>query len=153
MPLSTSCEFSDVLISYCDLYVVFKLHWCCSGLGSMCYTECAIVRLGLGVMVLMTSHFLDLPPDMQRLILGWISLREMAQLACLSTELRIFYLERVKQRDAAVASLLESHFSPESLEGLPSSQTALPRDSIIHPPVRRPCFVTPLEVLSIKSTV
>jgi hypothetical protein len=99
-----------------------------------------MVRLGLGVMVLPTSHFLDLPPDMQRLILGRISFREMAQLACLSRKLRSLYLERVEQRDAAVGSLLESHFTPEFRAGLSSTQIALPRDLIADPPVRRPCF-------------
>jgi hypothetical protein len=138
-----------LLSYYCNPYVVFKLHWCCSGLGSMCYAACAMVRLRLGVMVLVGSHFLDLPPDMQRLILGWISLRQMAQLACLSAELRSMYLERVKKRDAAVASLLESHFTADFREGLSPSQTALPRDLIVDPPVRRPCFVSYAKVSSV----
>jgi hypothetical protein len=124
---------------------------CCSGLGRFRNTACAMVRLGLGVMVLPTSHFLDLPPDMQRLILGRISFREMAQLACLSRELRGMYLERVKQRDTAVASLLESHFTPAFRAGLYSTQIALPRDLIADPLVRRLCFVRSVALSSLKA--
>ncbi len=84
---------------------------------------------------------MDLPADLQQVILGGLSLRGMALLACLSKELRKRYLERVKQRDAVVAGLLESHFTPEFRQGLSGLQTALSRDLIVDPPVRLPLSV------------
>jgi hypothetical protein len=84
---------------------------------------------------------LELPPDLQRHILGWVPLRGLAQLACLNKELRSMYLDRVMQRDAVIASLLESHFTPDFLQGLSCrqmacAQMALPRDLMFDPPVR-----------------
>jgi hypothetical protein len=84
---------------------------------------------------------LEFPPDLQRYIMGFVPLREMAQLACLNKELRSVYLERVKQRDAVVTSLLESHVTPDFPKGLSSTHTAcaqcgLPRDLIVDSPVR-----------------
>ncbi len=72
--------------------------------------------------------------------MGWVPLREMAQLACLNQELHGVYLDRAKQRDAVLASLLESHFTPDFRKGLLCIQTtctpmALPRDLIVNPPV------------------
>jgi hypothetical protein len=112
------------------------LHGSCSSLGSIHNTACALVRLGVGVMVLATCHLLDLPEDLQRLILRKVPLRESAQVACLGTRLRTVYLDRVKERDAAVAGLLESHFTAEFREGLSSAEIALPRDLIVDPQVR-----------------
>jgi hypothetical protein len=86
---------------------------------------------------------LEFPPDLQRRILGLLPLREMAQLACLNKDLRAVHLDRVKQRDAVVAGLLESHCRPEFREGLLCLQTALPQDFIFDPPVR-PLALCPL---------
>jgi hypothetical protein len=98
-------------------------------------------------MVLVTSHLLDLPEDLQRLILRMVPLREMARLACLSTRLRSVYLDRVKERDAAVAGLQKSHFTAGFSEGLFSAETALPRDLVVIPQVRGSRFVPPAQVL------
>jgi hypothetical protein len=87
-----------------------------------------VAVIGVGAMDLKTMPFFDLPADLQRLILGLIPLRRLAQLACLNKDLRSVCLDRVKKRDAAVAALLESHFTAEFREGLSSTQTALPRD-------------------------
>ncbi len=80
---------------------------------------------------------LQLPAEMQSLILGYVSLRDLARLACLNRELRAAYGERVEERDAAVTSVLESHFTAEFREGLTPAQTALPYDLVVDPPVRR----------------
>jgi hypothetical protein len=102
------------------------------------------VRIGLHAMLpsgvsgaaLAPLPFLEFPPDLQRHILSSNPLQQGAQLACLNKELRAGYMDRVKQRDAAVASLLESHPTPEFRQGLSCAQTAFPRDLIINPPVR-----------------
>jgi hypothetical protein len=80
--------------------------------------------------------FLKFPADLQRLILGWTPLRTLAQLACQNKELLDVYLDRVKQRDAVVAGLVQSQFTPEFRERVSNTQTALPRDFIADPPVR-----------------
>jgi hypothetical protein len=59
----------------------------------------------------------------------------MAQLACLNKELHNVYLDRVKQRDAVFASLVDSHFPLRILMGLSDTPMALPRDLIVNPPV------------------
>jgi hypothetical protein len=46
------------------------------------------------------------------------------------------YLDRVRERDAAVAARLQSYFTAEFRAGLSLAQTALPRDLIVYPPVR-----------------
>jgi hypothetical protein len=83
---------------------------------------------------------LELPVDLQRHVLGWVPLREVAQLACLNSELRSVYLDRVKHRDAVLGSLLECHFTPDFREGLSHTRMgcalmALPRDLIVTPSV------------------
>jgi hypothetical protein len=85
-----------------------------------------------------------MPADLQRLILGMVPLRTLAQMACLSKELRAVYWRRAGDRDAAVAAHVESHFTAEFREGLSLTQTALPRDLIVHPPVRGRC-IAPLQ--------
>jgi hypothetical protein len=79
---------------------------------------------------------LDLPPDMQRVILGPLPLRQLVQLACLSKGLRNMCLERVQQRDAVVAARLESDFTTEFRQGLRPADTSLPQDLLVEPPVR-----------------
>jgi hypothetical protein len=79
---------------------------------------------------------MDLPTDMQRHVLGAMPLCDLARMACLSKELRVVYLDRVKKRDDVVADLLESQFTEEFREGLSTTQTSLPRDLIVEPPVR-----------------
>ncbi len=88
----------------------------------------------------------ELPADMQRVILGYLPLVDLARLARLNKELRIACVERVTKRDAAVTALLESHFPPAFREGLTPAHTALPRDLVVHPPVRgsRSLPATPL---------
>jgi hypothetical protein len=81
--------------------------------------------------------WVDLPRDMQRLVLGSVPLRELARLACVSKDLRTAYEERVGTRDSAVAGLLESHFTADFRARLAPAQTALPYDLIVDPPVRR----------------
>jgi hypothetical protein len=93
--------------------------------------------LGFGPWTAEAFPFLELPGEMQRLILGYVSLWELARLACLCKDLRTAYEERVGMRDAAVAGLLESHFTAEFREGLTPAQTALPYDLVVDPPVRR----------------
>ncbi len=83
--------------------------------------------------------FLDLPEEMQRLVLRYIPLRQFAQLACLRKELRMLYLERVGERDVVVAAVLKSHFTAEFSEGLTDAQIALPRDLLVQPEVRASC--------------
>ncbi len=78
----------------------------------------------------------DLPADMQRVILAYVPLPDLARLACLSKELRTAYVKRVTKRDATVAAILQSHFTAAFCEGLSPSQTALPWDLIVSPPVR-----------------
>jgi hypothetical protein len=78
----------------------------------------------------------DLALDMQRLILGLLPLRQLAQLGCLSKELRNLYWERVEQRDVVIASKLETHFTAEFRENLRPEETSLPRDLVVDPPVR-----------------
>jgi hypothetical protein len=124
------------------------LHELCSRFDSLHNTARALVRLGVGVMVLATSHLLDLPADLQRLILQTVPLREMARLACLSTGLRSAYLDRVKERDAAIAALRKSHFTAGFSDGLSSAETALPRDLIVLPQVRGSPSVRPAQVLT-----
>ncbi len=73
---------------------------------------------------------------MQRLIVGHVPLRELARLACLGKKLRSAYEDRTGDRDAAVAKLLESHFTAEFREGLSPADRALPNDLVVEPPVR-----------------
>jgi hypothetical protein len=79
--------------------------------------------------------FPDLPLELQWQILGRLSFRELAQLACLSKQLRAFCMDRVRERDRVVADHLESDFTPEFREGLSPAQTALPRDLVVDPQV------------------
>jgi hypothetical protein len=81
-----------------------------------------------------------LPLHLQRLIVESLHLRTLAQMACLNTDLRTLYLERVNKRDTVVAGLLESQFTANLRQGLTPGTTALPRDLIVNPPVRQPCF-------------
>ncbi len=77
----------------------------------------------------------DLPADMQRLVLGYVPLADLARLACLTKQLRTAYVDRVTKRDTAVTARLGSHFTPAFREGLTPAQTALPRDLVVDPPV------------------
>jgi hypothetical protein len=81
--------------------------------------------------------FLSLPGDMQRLVLEYVPLRDLARLACVSKHLHAAYRDRTQERDAAVTALLESHFTPEFRARLTPAQTALPYDLIVDPPVRK----------------
>jgi hypothetical protein len=90
----------------------------------------------VGVKEIEVCLLFDLPADMQRVILGYVPLADLARLACLSKELRTAYVERVTKRDTAVTALLESHFLRAFRKGLTPAQTALPRDLVVHPPVR-----------------
>ncbi len=92
--------------------------------------------------------FFDLPGDLQQLIWGLVPLRKLAQMASLSKELRVVCLDRVKKRDAAVATMVESCTTAEFREGLWWAKTALPRDLIVDPPVRQPYFPPPFECAS-----
>jgi hypothetical protein len=83
----------------------------------------------------------NLPADMQRVILGYLPLVDLARLACVNNELRTAYVDRVTERDTAVAALLESHFTAEFREGLSPTQRALPYDLIVLPQVREPTFL------------
>jgi hypothetical protein len=73
---------------------------------------------------------------MQRAILGCVPLRDLARLACLCKDLRTPYQDRHWERDTAVAKALGCHFTAEFREALTPSQTALPHDLIVDPPVR-----------------
>jgi hypothetical protein len=84
---------------------------------------------------------LDLPAEMQRLVLGYLPLTDLARLACLNKELRAAYGERVTKRDTAVAALLQSQFTAKFRQGLSPAQTALPRDLVAHPQVGRWSFI------------
>jgi hypothetical protein len=84
-----------------------------------------------------------MPEDLQRLILGLVPLRKLAQMACLNKQIRTVYWQRVIGRDAAIAAHLDSHFTAQFREGLSSMQTALPRDLVLHPQVRDPCLSKP----------
>jgi hypothetical protein len=97
----------------------------------------ALKRHEWGGVALAPLPLLEFPPELQRHILGWIPLRELAQLACLNKEFRDVYVDRVNQRDAVVVSLLESHSTPDFRGALSCTQTlALPRDLVVDPPVR-----------------
>jgi hypothetical protein len=87
----------------------------------------------LGVKEAEVFPILDLPADMQRVVLGYVPLADLARLACLNKELRTAYVDRVMKRDTVVGALLQSHFPPEFRDGL--SQTALPLDLVVHPQV------------------
>lgn len=91
-----------------------------------------------------TFPLLKLPGDLQRVILSYVPFREMAQLACSRKELRTVYLDRIRDRDAEVAARLESGFTAEFREGISLSETALPMDLIVYPPVREPLFLLQL---------
>jgi hypothetical protein len=78
---------------------------------------------------------LELPEDMQSIVLGYLPLADLARLACLSKELRMAYVERVTKRDTAVAALIDTHFTAKFREGLSLAQTALPNDLVMHPQV------------------
>jgi hypothetical protein len=78
---------------------------------------------------------LDMPADMQRVILGYVPLSDFARLACVSKELRTAYVERVTERDATVTAMLQSHFTAGFREGLSPAQTVLPWDLIVSPQV------------------
>jgi hypothetical protein len=93
--------------------------------------------LGDGPVTANVFPFLQLPADMQSLILEYVSLRDLARLACLSKPLRAAYKDRVRTRDAAVTSVLESHFTAEFRDGLNPAQTSFPYDLVVDPPVRR----------------
>ncbi len=67
----------------------------------------------MGVQASEVFSIVELPPDMQRLTMGLLPLRQLAQLGCLSKELRSLYLERVEQRDAIIVARLETHFTAE----------------------------------------
>jgi hypothetical protein len=84
---------------------------------------------------------LDLPAEMQGLVLGYLPLADLARLACLNKELRAAYGERVTKRDTAVAALLQSQFTAKFRQGLSPAQTALPRDLVAHPQVGRWSFI------------
>jgi hypothetical protein len=81
---------------------------------------------------------LELPLEMQALILGYLPLRDLAQLACLGKNPRTVYWNRVIERDAVVADLVKLHFTAEFRDSLRQVDTALPRDLIVDPQVRRP---------------
>jgi hypothetical protein len=87
--------------------------------------------------------FPDLPLELQREIVGHLSLCELAQMACLSNQLRAFCTDRVRERDGVVAARLESDFTAEFREGLSPAQTALPRDFMVEPEVRGPEHMLP----------
>jgi hypothetical protein len=77
--------------------------------------------------------FNDIPRVHQRRILEMVDipLRKMAQLACLSRDMHALYLERVQERDAHVAALLELHFDGSFWRELSPAQMALPRDLVV----------------------
>jgi hypothetical protein len=79
----------------------------------------------------------DLHSDLQGYILGMLPLRKLAQIAHLSKSVHKMYLERVKERDAHVADLMESYFTAEFREGLSPADTRLPRDLIVDLRVRK----------------
>jgi hypothetical protein len=95
----------------------------------------------VGVEQVEVFPLLDLPPDMQRVILGYVPLPDLARLACVSKELRTAYVERVTKRDATVAALLGSHFVAAFREGLSPAHTGLPWDLIVDPLVRDLKFI------------
>jgi hypothetical protein len=80
----------------------------------------------------------DLPQLCIDLVLGRVPLRKLAHLACLSKELHLVYLDRVKERDEVVAARLDTDFQADFRERLLPADTALPRDLIVDPPVRCP---------------
>jgi hypothetical protein len=79
----------------------------------------------------------DLHPDLQGYILGMLPLRKLAQIAHLSNAVHKMYLERVKERDAHVADLMETYFTAEFREGLSPADTRLPRDLVVDLRVRK----------------
>jgi hypothetical protein len=85
-----------------------------------------------------TKHYslVALPLHLQRLIIESLPLRTLAQMACLNRDLRTLYLERVSKRDTVVAGILESQFTADFRQRLTPDATALPRDLVVHPPVR-----------------
>jgi hypothetical protein len=107
-----------------------------------------MVQAGVRVMELSVIPFFDLPLDLQRLVLGRVPLRALAKVAWLNKQLCKVYLDRVKVRDASVASLLQSHFTAAFRDGLLVMETALPRDLIVDPQVRplpsAPCSNKPV---------
>jgi hypothetical protein len=84
---------------------------------------------------------LELPEDIQSVLLGYLPLADLAQLACLRKELRTAYGERVMKRDTAVAALLDTHFTADFREGLTPAHTALPMDLAMQPQVGRSRFI------------
>jgi hypothetical protein len=86
------------------------------------------------------ASFLDLSVEWQVEITRGIPLRDLAQLACISRDLRGVYARRVAQRDALTAVLVRTHFINQDRfqEGLTTDQTALPRDLIVQAQVRCP---------------
>jgi hypothetical protein len=85
-----------------------------------------MVQVGVGVMEPSVIAFFDLPVDVQRLVLGRARLQALAKVACLNQQLCNVYLDRVEERDASVASLLQSHFTADFRDGLSVMETALP---------------------------
>jgi hypothetical protein len=109
--------------------------------------------LGVGAGTTDVFALLKLPLDMQRVILGYVPLRDLARLACLCKDLRTPYRDRTQERDAAVTDALESHFTAEFRDGLTPAQTALPHDLIVDPPVRTlPLAVKYLHIMTITLT-
>jgi hypothetical protein len=79
----------------------------------------------------------DLHLDLQGHVLEMLPLRKLAQIAPLSKRVHKMYLERVKERDAQVADLIKTYFTPEFREGLSPAETRLPRDLIVDLRVRK----------------
>jgi hypothetical protein len=78
----------------------------------------------------------ELAPDVLRATIDFLPLRRLAQLAHLSTEFSDACFARVAERNRVVAGFLASQFTDEFREGLHPSQTRLPRDLVVDPPVR-----------------
>jgi hypothetical protein len=80
--------------------------------------------------------FQGLPLDLQIYIVNLLPLRKLAQLASASKGLHTMYSDRVSNRDAVVAALLEGYFSEEFRQGLSTAAIALPRDLVVDTEVR-----------------
>ncbi len=78
----------------------------------------------------------DLPGEVRKRILGYVSLAELARLATLCKGLHAAYRERLAERQACIeARMADEVWEPEVTEGLSQADMAVPRDLIVDPPV------------------
>jgi hypothetical protein len=86
----------------------------------------------------------DLPLDIQRYILSFIPLAELAGLAPWARTLVAAYEERLEERQACIEASLAQGWPEGMMEGLSAADTAVPRDLIVSPPVSAAfwCFHT-----------